>query len=129
MSHKALPQFKGRKLTIWQQNINKSLKGQLDLLHRLKPKRYDIALIQEPYFDQGGKSRANRHWVSIVPPSHTPHQRLTRSLILINTRLPSVTWTAIPLPSPDITAMQIFGDFGTIRIINIYNDGAHNDTL
>ncbi|KAJ7136860.1 hypothetical protein C8R44DRAFT_608115, partial [Mycena epipterygia] len=129
MSHTALPQNRSRKLIIWQQNINKSLRGQLDLLHRLKPKTYDIALIQEPYFDQGGKSRVNRNWVSITPSSHTPRQHLTRSLILVNTRLPSLTWTAIPLPSPDVTAMQIFGDFGTIRILNIYNDGAHNDAL
>ncbi|KAJ6521978.1 hypothetical protein DFH09DRAFT_1424405, partial [Mycena vulgaris] len=116
-------------LTLWQQNLNKSLDGQNDFLHRLNPNIYDIALIQEPYFDSRGTTRANKRWVSIVPPTHTPHQKLTRSLIFVNIRLPSSSWTAIPIPSPDVTAMQIHGAFGTIRIFNVYNDCTHNGAL
>ncbi|KAJ7939084.1 hypothetical protein B0H13DRAFT_1549379, partial [Mycena leptocephala] len=118
-----------RRLTIWQQNLNKSLDAQNDFLHRLNPNTYDIALIQEPHFDFRGMTRANKRWVSILPPTHTPNQRATRSMILVNICLPSSSWVAIAIPSPDITAVQFHGTFGTIRFINIYNDCTHNNAL
>ncbi|KAJ6571921.1 hypothetical protein B0H19DRAFT_936548, partial [Mycena capillaripes] len=117
------------RLCIWQQNLNKSLDSQLDFCHSLKPQIYDIGLIQEPHIDNRGVARANRRFVSIYPPTHTPNHRATRSMILVNTRLPSSSWSSIPIASPDVTAMRIYGDFGTICIINVYNDGAHNDAL
>ena len=40
-----------QKLQIWQQNINKSLEGQLDLLQSLKENNYDIVAIQKPHID------------------------------------------------------------------------------
>ncbi|KAJ6561061.1 hypothetical protein DFH09DRAFT_806601, partial [Mycena vulgaris] len=116
-------------ITLWQQNLNKSLDAQNNFLHCLNPNTYDIALIQEPHFDFLGRTRANCRWVSVMPPTHTPHQKLTCSLILVNIRLSSSTWTPIPIPSPDVTAMQIFGSFGTIHIINVYNDCEHNNAL
>ncbi|KAJ7118525.1 hypothetical protein C8R43DRAFT_817604, partial [Mycena crocata] len=81
---------------------------------------YDIALIQEPYIDFRGVGRANRRFASIYPPSHTPNHRATRSVIFIGTQLPSASWTAIPIQSPDVTAVEIWGNYGTIRIFNIY---------
>ena len=45
-----------QKLWIWQQNINQSLEGQLDLLHSLKADRYDIVAIQEPHIDFLGRT-------------------------------------------------------------------------
>ncbi|KAJ7933227.1 hypothetical protein B0H13DRAFT_1462265, partial [Mycena leptocephala] len=48
---------------------------------------FDIALIQEPYFDFRGVSRATRAFVSIYPTTHTTNQKDTRSMILVNTRL------------------------------------------
>jgi hypothetical protein len=47
----------------------------------------------------------------------------------VNVRIPSSNWHTIPIDSPDITAIDLFGDFGTIRIINIYNDCEHNGAL
>ncbi|KAJ7866878.1 hypothetical protein B0H13DRAFT_1493530, partial [Mycena leptocephala] len=58
-----------------------------------------------------------------------PNQRATRSMILVNIRLPSSSWVAIAIPSPDITAVQFHGTFGTIRFINIYNNCTHNNAL
>ena len=40
-----------RKVHIWQQNINRSVEGQLDLLHSLETNKYDIVAIQEPHVD------------------------------------------------------------------------------
>jgi exonuclease III len=115
-------------LRIWQQNINKSLEGQSDLLVSLKMD-YDVCLIQEPYIDFKGKTRANPHWSVIYPETHNTNHKATRSLILVNTRLKSDSWTHIPFDSPDVTGIQLVGDFGTLRLINIYNDCNHNDSL
>ena len=40
-----------QKLQIWQQNINQSLEGQLDLLQSLKANNYDVVVIQELHID------------------------------------------------------------------------------
>jgi hypothetical protein len=51
-------------------------------------------------------------------------------MILVNTRLPTASWRTVPIPSPDITAIDFFGEaFGTIRIINIYNNCDNNTSL
>jgi hypothetical protein len=51
-------------------------------------------------------------------------------MILVNTRLPTASWRTVPIPSPDITAIDFFGEaFGTIRIINIYNNCDNNASL
>ncbi|KAJ7032166.1 Endonuclease/exonuclease/phosphatase, partial [Mycena alexandri] len=117
------------KLRIWQQNLNKSLASQNDFMNSLTPNFFDIALVQEPHVDWRGVSRGKRSFVSIYPPTHAKDQRATQSAIFVNTRLSSSSWAPIPILSPDITAIDLIGDFGTIRIINIYNDGNHNETL
>ncbi|KAJ7021659.1 Endonuclease/exonuclease/phosphatase, partial [Mycena alexandri] len=117
------------KLRIWQQNLNKSLASQNDFMNSLTPNFFDIALVQEPHVDWRGVSRGKCSFVSIYPPTHAKDQRATRSAIFVNTRLSSSSWVPIPILSPDITAIDLIGDFGTICIINIYNDGNHNETL
>ncbi|KAF7354515.1 RNA-directed DNA polymerase from transposon X-element [Mycena venus] len=101
-----------------------------DLINALSPHYYHIALVQEPSCDFRGLSRVTRQWVSVYPPSHAKNQRATRSMIMVNANIPSSKWKAIPIPSPDITAIEIFDEaFGTIRIINVYNDCNHNEAL
>jgi len=53
----------------------------------------------------------------------------THSIILVNQDLTSNNWTKISFPSPDVTGIQLWGDFGTLHIINIYNDCKHNRSL
>ncbi|KAF8120569.1 hypothetical protein EV363DRAFT_1138292, partial [Boletus edulis] len=53
----------------------------------------------------------------------------TRSVLFVNKTLSKDHWRTIPIPSPDITAIEIRGNFGKIRIYNIYNDGTHSHTL
>jgi hypothetical protein len=57
-------------LRIWQQNPNKSLEAQTDLLHSLDLNTYDIAMLQEPYVDWLRHTRANTHWTPIYPLNH-----------------------------------------------------------
>jgi hypothetical protein len=73
-----------RLFTIRQQNTNKSLLSQLDLLESLKRDDYDVCAIQEPYIDFNGKSRANHQWTTVYPDTHHSHPDSTRSLLLIN---------------------------------------------
>ena len=49
--------------------------------------------------------------------------------MLINRQISTDAWTPIPIDSPDVTAIQLQGDFSTIHVINIYNDCKHNDSL
>jgi hypothetical protein len=72
---------------IWQQNTNKSLLSQLNLLDSLKQNKYDACLIQEPYIDSKGKTRANHNWAVIYPMTHDKYPDHTHSVILINTNI------------------------------------------
>jgi hypothetical protein len=116
-------------IQIRQQNVNKSLISQLDLLVSLRRNTYDITAIQEPYIDFNGKSRANRQWITVYPNTHKEHLQATRALILVNTNLSTDAWKQIPFQHPDITAIELTGEFGTLRIINIYNDCNNNNAL
>ncbi|KAJ7191577.1 hypothetical protein GGX14DRAFT_341354, partial [Mycena pura] len=116
-------------LRVWQQNLNKSLQAQLDMLQSLKPQKYDLALIQEPYMDFRNKSRTNLRFTAVYPAQHDLHPKRSRSLILVNTHLASSSWSTIPIPSPDITAVELRTPAGLLRIINVYNDCEHNDSL
>ncbi|KAJ7113046.1 hypothetical protein C8R44DRAFT_586842, partial [Mycena epipterygia] len=116
-------------LKVWQQNLNKSLHAQHEMLQSLKPQKYDLALIQEPYLDHNNCSRTNLRFTAVYPTLHTTESARSRSLILVNTALPSNSWSPIPLPSSDLTGVELRGPSGTIRIINVYNDCDHNDAL
>src|ERR1700684_1377247 len=88
-----------RKLRIWQQNINRSLEGQLDLLHTLKAEKYDIVAIQEPHIDFLGRTRANPHWSVIYPKHHLVDPRKSRSVILVNRSLSTNNWDDLDIAS------------------------------
>ena len=118
-----------RKLRIWQQNLNRSLEGQLDLLQSLKAADYDLVMLQEPCIDFLGRTQSNLHWTVIYPRQHLVKPSATRSIILVNRNITSNNWTEIPLQSTDVTGISLRGDFGTIRIFNIYNDCKHNGSL
>jgi exonuclease III len=118
-------------LRIWQQNVHKSKTAQLHVLETLEPDDWDIVLLQEPYIDKIGNSRANFHWRVVLPSAHLTNTKTIRSIILVNRSLLTNTWSEIPIPSPtsDLTAVQISGDFGRFTIINIYNDNTHSKSF
>ncbi|KAJ6495891.1 hypothetical protein DFH09DRAFT_946114, partial [Mycena vulgaris] len=118
-----------RRLRIWQQNLNRSLAAQLDMLQSLNPNKYDIALMQEPTMDQRNRSRTNLRFHAVYPTHHATAPNSTRSLILVNTHLPSSSWSPIPLDSGNLTGIELHLPSGIIRIINVYNDCNHNAAL
>ena len=118
-----------RKLRIWQQNINHSLEGQLDLLHSLKSDRYDMVVIQERHIDFMGHMRANLHWTVIYPRQHLSDPRKNRSVILVNCDLYTNNWDDLNIMSYNMMGVRIHGTYGAICMLNIYNDCANNRSL
>ncbi|CAA7269138.1 unnamed protein product [Cyclocybe aegerita] len=116
-------------MRIWQQNLNKSLPAQLDLLHAANPNDYDILLLQEPHINHLGNTRANTYWTVVYPDRHLRDPKKTRSVMLINKKILTTSWIPIATQSSDITVIQIHGDFGTVRIFNIYNDCQNDNSL
>ena len=94
-----------RKLHIWQQNLNRSLEGQLDLLNSLKADHYNIVAIQEPHIDFLGQTQANLHWTVIYPKQHLLNPKNTRLVILINQRISTNNWEDINIASYDVTSV------------------------
>lgn len=123
------PQSAPRRLRIWQQNLNKSNKAQFDLTNSTIHKRWDIILLQEPYLDAYGNSKASRNWRVIYPTNRT-NDTVARSVILINAQIDTDEYTQLTMEgSRDITAVQFKGNYGRLSIFNIYNDIQHSDTL
>ena len=111
-------------------NINKSNDSQTDfLINRINPDKYDLVMIQEPYFDYKKDSRVSSKWIAIYPLKHIDNPSHTRSMILVNAKISSNSWVALAIDCPDITGIQITGQWGTVRIFNIYNDQAHSHNL
>ncbi|KAJ3991632.1 hypothetical protein F5050DRAFT_1581069, partial [Lentinula boryana] len=92
-----------------------------DILHSTA-KDTDIIAIQEPYIDHLGRTRALRHLHVVYPTRHRDcwEQVTTRSVIMVNNRLLTNSWDTIDIDHPDVTAIQLVGNFGTLRIFNIY---------
>ena len=118
-----------QKLCIWQQNINRSLEGQIDLLQSLKARNYDIVTIQEPHIDFAGRTRANPHWSVIYPKQHLINPKKTRSVTLVNHNISTNNWDAINTASYDITGVRMHGTFGLLCILNVYNDCGNNGSI
>src|SRR5882757_1369920 len=114
-------------LRVIQLNVNKSNDSQTDfLINRIDPNDYDLVMLQEPYFDYKKDSRVSSKWVTVYPLNHIDNPLRTRSLILVNTKLSSDSWTTLSIECPDITAIQLSGEWGMLRIFNIYNDQTHS---
>jgi len=52
-----------------------------------------------------------------------------RAAILINTNISMDAWKQVQFQHPDITVIELTGEFGMLHIINIYNDCNNNGTL
>ena len=119
------------KLSIWQQNVNKSSSCQHDLLSNNQLNRSGISIIalQEPAVNFVNRSIAAKDWFPIYPSTHALSPNETRSLLLINTSISLDTWEQIDIPSGDITAVRIRGSGSDLLIFNVYNDGDNDTSL
>jgi hypothetical protein len=119
-----------KRLRISQQNLNKSHKAQYDLINSPIHKDWGLTLLQEPYIDALGNTKANHNWRVIYPTSHLADTSTKRSVVLVNATMDTNTWTQISLKDTnDITAIQLKHPKGRTTIFNIYNDCTHSDTL
>jgi hypothetical protein len=82
-------------------------------------------MIQELYFDYKKDSWVSSKWIAIYPLNHIDNLLHTRSMILVNAKISSNSWTALAVDCPDITTIQIMGEWGILQIFNIYNNQAH----
>ena len=118
------------KLKIWQQNARKSLQNTDYILNQANPKDFDLLLIQEPWFDRLGKLQGTPNWCVIYPPGiYYEHHKPICSTILVNTNISTEAYTTLNIPSSDITAIHLRGDFSCCTIFNIYNDCTNNNTI
>ncbi|KAJ7752431.1 hypothetical protein DFH07DRAFT_744950, partial [Mycena maculata] len=118
-----------RRLKVWQQNLDRSLDNQHELLQSMGRDLYHVAALQEPYIGVGNMTRANSHWRVVYPTQHGEPGKRTRAVTLVNTSLSTGAWSQLHVPSPDIVAIELRGPFGTLRIVNVYNDGDNDDAL
>ena len=97
-----------------QLNVNKSNTSQSALLHSVAD--FDLVFLQEPHIDFLKNTRASQQWRVLYPPKHKDSPARTRSVTLINTRIATNGWSAIPVDDPDITAVSLSYDTGLIQI-------------
>ena len=112
-----------------QQNLNKSLTAQLDLLNGTDPKDTDFVFIQEPHIDFQHQTRANQYWTVVYPTPHNTSPACTRSVILVNKSVSKNNWRQLPIDSTDVTAIELSCANHKISFYNIYNACEHSDTL
>src|ERR1700731_3072143 len=121
------------RLRIWQQNCRKSLDNMLHLINNLDPDHFDLCLVQEPHIDFLSRMRAPNGWHIVLPPTHnnpnTSSTSPTRAVTLVSPRLDTTGWMNLAIESPDATGIQIWGDFGTFWIFNVYVDCDHSRTI
>jgi len=74
-----------KKLTIWQQNLNKSPSCQHGLISsgRLAKHNIDIIALQEPSINFLNKTIAMRDWIPLYPSTHSKQPEKIRSITLI----------------------------------------------
>ena len=121
---------KRRELVIWQQNLNKLQVGQHIISSgKLVHVNIDIVVIQEPALNFKDKTIVARDWIPIYPSTHEKKPQKTRSVILMNKRLPTENWEQMEFMSGDITVVKINSNWGQITLFNIYNDCTHDGTI
>ena len=117
-------------LRIWQQKINKLRVAQEDLINSDMYKNYNLVLLQEPYIDSFGNTKATKDWQVMYPSHHLTTDSPVHSVILVNAALDTNSWAQHSIPgSNGLMAIQFRGDMGIIDVYNIYNDCLNDDTM
>ena len=117
-------------IRIWQQNLNKSRVAHEDLINSDAHKNFDLLILQEPFIDTLGNTKATRNWRVTYPSSHLSDSRPSRSVILVSTSINTNNWSQIHIPDThDVVAIQVSGPHGILNIFDIYNDCLNADTI
>ena len=119
-----------KRLKIWQQNLNKLEKVQFDLINSSIHRDWDLLLLQEPYIDKLGNTKATSKWHTLYPSSHLTNSTTNRSVVLVNAALDTNAWAQVPFEdSNDVTVIRFHLPQGQLTLFNIYNDCTHSNTL
>jgi ribonuclease HI len=118
-------------------NMHKSKTAAYDLINELKSQsavssQYDILCIQEPWQDMYGNVKSGNRWRTLYPTSRStlPSSTAVRSTILVNRNISTGDWEQIDIPNTnDVTALLMRGHYGSLILVNIYNDGDHDEAL
>jgi hypothetical protein len=90
----------------------------------------DILILQEPYFDSFQNTKASPHWHVLKPTDHKKLGEPITAITMINKRLSTGQWMQLDIPNTqDLVGLQLSGPFGTVSILNIYNNQHHDHTL
>lgn len=117
-----------QRLTIRQQNINKSCDATLSLINTVNPKNTDIVAIQEPYLDQFKNTRSTKAWKVVLPSYHRRDgEERSRALTMVNSQIKE--WDQIKVDSPDVVGIKVKTEIGQVLIINLYVDIAHSEAI
>src|SRR5580704_776837 len=99
-------------IRIRQQNLNKSSMAQWDLLNSDVHETCDILIIQEPYLDSYGNTKATHDWHVVYPNARHTLPEPPRTVTLINLKLATNQWSQLNIPDTnDNVAIRIRGDF------------------
>jgi len=120
-----------KKLSIWQQNVNKLPSCQHNLISNnlLANLGIDLIALQEPAINPFNLTITSRDWTLIYPSVHGSMPNRTRAITLIQSNISLDSWTQLDFLSSDITIIQLKGMWGKITIFNTYNDCDNNDTV
>jgi len=84
------------RIQIWQQNLNKSRATHEDLINSDVYKSFDILVLQEPYTDKLGNTKATRDWRVAYLSSHLTGNRPTQAVI-VNARVNTNKWVQLTI--------------------------------
>jgi len=102
------------------------------MLKNLDPEEFDLACIQEPYLNPvnlANASNLRRYWDILYPSDHHADPNRTQTIMLVNRKLSKNAWHMVQIKSPNVMAIEFNGEFGKVRIYNVYNPCDNNDTL
>lgn len=100
-----------------------------DALHTAHPDQYNFILLQEPYTDKKGVTRANNRWTTVYPTNHKPNIKKSRAITLVNSQIDTDNWTQLDINSQDVIGIKVKNDKRHTTIFNIYNDCKNNDSI
>jgi hypothetical protein len=120
------------KLRIMSLNCRKQPEVYHTMINTTNPNEWDIICLQEPpYHIDSRRGYHTTAWNPIYP-SIANNRNSTdniRSIILVNSRIPSDSYTQPPIPSLDITAITTNTPKGPTLIISVYNPPDSNTTI
>lgn len=119
-------------LRILSLNCRKQPEVMHSLINSTPPSQWDILCIQEPPYDIDRRSGYyTQSWVPVFPSyaSTRPNNTHIRSLMLINSSLPSDSYAASPIPSLDLTGITLTTLHHSLHIYSVYNPPDSDATI